>query len=145
MPHDTCLLTPGMVYTTYPINCVVIVTACSITSILQSEKGLALAVWHGRSPKAEMGSIRAVVHRAAHQVLTVAGREGVLCLVQQLQQGHARTPVMCIICIAQLIWNRLPKHQSPGIDCLLHTDQLEQTASTAFACSRVRPERTGNG
>ncbi|KAA6426766.1 MAG: hypothetical protein FRX49_03091 [Trebouxia sp. A1-2] len=53
------------------------------------------------SPKAEMRSIKAVVHRAAHQVLAVGGRGGVLCLVQQLQQGHASTPVMCFICVAQ--------------------------------------------
>ncbi len=89
-----------MVHTAYPINCIVMVTACSNTSIVQYENGLALAVWHCSSPKAEMHSIRAVVHRAAHQVLAVGAREGVLCLVQQLQQGHARTPVMCIICIA---------------------------------------------
>ena len=77
-------------------------TACSNTSIVQCERGLALAVWHCSSPKAEVCSIRAVVHGAAHQVLAVGGREGILCLVQQLQQGNARTPVMCIICIAQV-------------------------------------------
>ena len=69
---------------------------------MQCERGLALAVWHCSSPKAEVCSIRAVVHGAAHQVLAVGGREGILCLVQQLQQGNARTPVMCIICIAQV-------------------------------------------
>ena len=83
------------------------VTACSNTSIVQREKGLALAVCSG--PKAEMRSIRAVVCRAAHQVLAVGGREGVLGLVQQLQQGNARTPVMCSICIAQVSWHRLPQ------------------------------------
>ncbi len=110
---------------------------------MQCDKRLALAVWHCSSPKAEVRSIRAVVHRAAHQVLAVGGREGILCLVQQLQQGHASTPVVCIICIAQLTWHRLPQHRSPGIGCL-YTDQLEQTPSTAFACSKLRSQRTSN-
>ncbi len=85
MPHGAYLLMTGMVYTTYAVNWLVRVTACSNTSIVQCERGLALAVWHCSSPKAEVCSIRAVVHGAAHQVLAVGGREGILCLVQQLQ------------------------------------------------------------
>ncbi len=38
MPHGTCLLTTGTVYTTYAANWVVIFTACSDTSIVQCDE-----------------------------------------------------------------------------------------------------------
>ena len=39
MPHGAYLLMTGVVYTTYAANWLVMVTACSITSTVQSEKG----------------------------------------------------------------------------------------------------------